>query len=262
DDLTIMPAASITGYDDSSYIVTSQNNSGALVMNVAAGSAYVTFPIGTSSNYSPAHIQQASSATSGNFNVRAMNTVLSGGTYGFVNSNTLKVVNRTWFVTTGVSTINTNLKFGWVAAAEVNGFNRNNAYVSHYTSSAWDIASASSATASANNTFELSRMGITSLSPFAVTEMGQPLKVKEQSLSNNFEIYPNPSKDVINVKLSNPSDDYQYELTDITGRTISTNTNNNSLNKFDVSNLGTGCYFIKITNKSDNKTITKRFIKN
>lgn len=262
DDLVILSAASITGYDDSYYVVTSQNNSGSLVMNVNAGSAYVTFPVGTSSNYSPAHIQQTSTATSGNFNVRAMNTVLSGGTYGFVNSNTLKVVNRTWFVNSSASTINANLKFGWVAAAEVNGFNRNNAYVSHYTSSAWDVASVGIATVAANNTFELSRMGMTSLSPFAVTEMGQALKVKEQSLSDNFEVYPNPSKDVINVKLSNPSDDYQYELTDITGRTISTSTNSNSLNKFDVSNLGTGCYFIKITNKTDNQTITKRFIKN
>ncbi|MBA2612059.1 MAG: T9SS type A sorting domain-containing protein [Bacteroidetes bacterium] len=260
-DLVIMPSAAITGYDDSNYIVTSQNNSGNLSMNVNAGSAYVTFPIGTSSNYSPAHIQQASAAGSGNFNVKAMNTVLSGGTYGFVNSNTLKVVNRTWLVSSAVSTINANLKFGWVAAAEVNGFNRTNAYVSHYTSSAWDVMSAGSASIAANNTYELARMNMTSLSPFAVTEAGQALKVKENSISNELEVYPNPSKDVVSVKLLNATDNYKYELTDITGRTISTNINSNNVNKFDVSNLVTGCYFIKITNLSDNKTVTKRFVK-
>jgi len=260
-DLEIASTGLITGYDDTKYVVTSGTLNGALVMNVNAGSAYVTFPVGTNSNYSPAFIQQASSATSGNFNVRAMNTVLGGGTYGPVNSNTLKVVNRTWFVNSNVASINSNLKFGWVAAAEVNGFDRTNAYVSHYTSGAWDVIAGSSATVAANNTFELSRSGVTSLSPFAVTEVGEPLKVKELSNALSFELYPNPSKDVVTVKLANPTDSYKYELTDITGRTILVNSNNNNLNKFDVSDLGTGCYFIKITNLSDNKTVTKRFVK-
>lgn len=259
-DLEIMPAATITGYDDTKYVITSGNTNGALVMNVNAGSSYVTFPVGTNSNYSPAFVQQASAASSGNFNVRAMNTVLSGGTYGPVNSNTLKVVNRTWFVNSGVSSINANLKFGWVAAAEVNGFDRTNAYVSHYTSNAWDVISGSSATLSANNTFELSRSGITSLSPFAVTEVGEPLKINEVSGLTGIELYPNPSKDAVTVNV-NTNDNFKYELTDITGRTILITFNANSLNKFDVSNLKTGYYFIKITNVDENKTITKRFVK-
>lgn len=259
-DLEIMSAATITGYDDTKYVVTSGNTNGALVMNVNAGSSYVTFPVGTNSNYSPAFVQQASVASSGNFNVRAMNTVLSGGTYGPVNSNTLKVVNRTWFVNSGVANINANLKFGWVAAAEVNGFDRTNAYVSHYTSNAWDVTSASSATVSSNNTFELSRSGITSLSPFAITEVGEPLKINEVSNLAGIELYPNPSKDAVTVKV-NANANFKYELTDITGRTILTASNANSLNKFDVSNLKTGYYFIKITNTEDNKTITKRFVK-
>ncbi|MBA3680934.1 MAG: T9SS type A sorting domain-containing protein [Bacteroidetes bacterium] len=260
-DLEIGAAAAIVGFDDTKYVVTSGNTNGALVMKVNAGSAYVTFPVGTNSNYSPAFVQQASAATSGNFNVRAMNTVLSGGTYGPVNSNTLKVVNRTWFVNSGVATINANLKFGWVAAAEVNGFDRTNAYVSHYTSNAWDVISGSSATVSANNTYELSRTGVTSLSPFAVTEVGEPLKIKELSNLTGIELYPNPSKDFVTIKMANSTDDFTYELTDITGRTILTTSNANSLNKFDVSNLKTGYYFIKITNTNDNKTITKRFVK-
>lgn len=260
-DLEILSAASITGYDDTKYVVTSGNTNGSLVMNVNSASSYVTFPIGTDSNYSPAFVQQTSTGSSGNFNVRAMNTVLSGGTYGPVNSNTLKVVNRTWFVNSSVATINANLKFGWVAAAEVNGFDRTNAYVSHYTSNAWDVISGSSATVAANNTFELSRTGVTSLSPFAVTEVGEPLKIKETSNLTGIELYPNPSKDVVTIKMANTTDDFKYELTDITGRTILTTSNANNLNKFDVSNLKTGYYFIKITNTTDNKTITKRFVK-
>ncbi|MEO6303224.1 MAG: T9SS type A sorting domain-containing protein [Bacteroidia bacterium] len=260
-DVELMSAASITGYDDTKYIVTSGNNSGSLIMNVTAGAPFVTFPVGTMANYSPAHVQQNSSASTGTFSVRTMSTVLSGGTSGFVNSQTLKVVDRTWFVHSDVSNINTNLTVDWVAAAEVNGFNRNNAYLSHFTSNSWDIATTSSATAGPNNTYQMSRTNLTSLSPFAVTEDAQALKVKELSKLAGIEVYPNPTKDAVNIKLVNSTDDYKYELTDITGRTILVNSNNNTLNKFDVSNLGTGCYFIKITNLTDNKTITKRFVK-
>ncbi len=261
-DMELMPAASITGYDDTKYIVTSgTNNSGSLIMNVTAGSSYVIFPVGTSSNYSPAQIQQASAATTGTFSVKAMNNVLSGGTYGFVNSQTLKVVDRTWFIHSGVTTLNTNIKLGWMAAAEVNGFNRNNSYISHYNSSAWDVASTASATAGANSTYELTRTGLTSLSPFAVTEAGQALKVPEVAKLTGIDVYPNPAKDMVTVKLINPTDEYKYELTDITGRTVSSVANTNTINRFDVSNLSTGCYFIKITNLSDNKAVTKRFVK-
>jgi hypothetical protein len=251
-DLVIMPAASITGYDDTKYIITSGSASGKLVMNVISGAAYVTFPIGLSGNYSPAYVQQASAATSGNFSAKC----------SVIYNMSLKAVNRIWDVESGVAVINANLKLGWMPSAELNGFNRNTAYISHYTSSAWDVAATSSAVVAANNTFELSRTGFTSLSPFAVVEQGQPLKINEIARSAGFELYPNPSKDLVYVKLNNSSDNYKYELTDITGRTISMSTNTNTENRFDISNLVSGCYFIKVTSLSDNKTTTKRFIKN
>jgi hypothetical protein len=259
-DLVMASTASITGYDDTKYIMTSENAAGSLVMNVTAGSSFLTFPVGTLSNYSPAYIQQNSSATSGNFNVKTMNNVLSSGTFGAINSANLKVVNRTWFVESTVATINANIKFGWVVAAEVNGFSRNNAYVSHYTTSIWDIVAASSATAGAYNTFELSRTGITSLSPFAVTETGQALKIKELVLSAGFEMYPNPSKDIITIKFSTPTDNFKYELFDISGRTVLSGASTHS-NKLDVSTLENGCYFMRVYNSNDNSIVTKRFVK-
>lgn len=252
-DLEIMSAASITGYDDTKYIVTSDNASGKLIQNVNSGSAYVTFPVGLASNYSPVYVQQTSSGTSGNFSVKC-NTLYTTG---------LKAVNRVWMVEgAGVSTINANLRFGWKAAAEINSFDRTNAYVSHYTNNAWDISTSSSATAGVNSTYELSRSGLTSLSPFAVVEANQPLKVSELSKQlANIEVYPNPSKDVLSVKVLNNNDEYSYELIDVTGRTIMTASNANPINKFDVSNLGAGCYFIKVTNLSENQSTTKRFVK-
>lgn len=252
-DLTILPAASIVGYNDTRYVVTSSTFTGALVMNVIAGSVYVTYPIGVMTDYSPAYIQQDAAAISGNFSARTM-TVQSIG---------LKMVNRNWDVTSTVATINVNLKFGWVLAAELNGFNRTNAYVSHYTSSLWDVISPGAATVAANSTFELSRTGLTSLSPFAVVENGQLLAVNEISdAKEEISLYPNPAHDVLYVKLLNTSDNCTYQLSDITGRVISNTTHFDSNKGLAVSDLETGTYFIKITNHDQNKTTTKRFIKN
>lgn len=258
--LTIAAAASITGYDDTKYIVTSKDASGQLVMNVVAGSSYVTFPVGTSVNYSPAYIQQTSSGTSGNFNVKAMNGVYTNGTSGGLNSNTLKVVNRTWLISSSVPQVNMNLKLGWVSAAEVNGFNRANSYITHYTSSAWDVHTASTAASGSNNTYESTRTGITSLSPFAVTEVGQGVGIKETA-ANNFELFPNPAKDKLTIKLMNATADNTYEITDITGKVVAGKTSNSIQNTFDISHLNSGCYFIKVTNVADNTTSVTKFIK-
>jgi len=252
-DLEIAPTASITGYDDTKYVVTSENGSGVLIQSVSSGAAYVTFPVGLSSNYSPAYVQQTSAGTTGNFSAKCHSLPASA---------TLKAVNRTWMIeAVGVTNINANLKLGWKATEEMNSFNRTNAYISHYTSAMWDVSASAGATAGAHNTFELSRTGLTSLSPFAVVENGQPLKVSELSKLDGLEIYPNPSNDVLNIKLLNNSDEYHYELIDLTGRTIQTASNANPVNKFDISGLESGCYFIKITNLADNKSLTKRFVK-
>ncbi|MES2679545.1 MAG: T9SS type A sorting domain-containing protein [Bacteroidota bacterium] len=260
-DLTIASGGTITGYNETRYVATTGTGFGRLKMNVAAGGSFVTFPVGTLANYSPAHIQQASAATSGNIMVKAMNDVLTAGYSGF-SAGSMPVVHRTWFIDaeTGV-TVNMNLKLGWVAAAEVNSFNRNSAMIRHYTNNAWDTYTSGAATAGANTTFELTRTGITSLSPFAVADNTAPLKVGEISNTVAFEMFPNPAKDVIVLKVPSSSDAYKFEVIDITGKTISTNLQSGNAFKLNVSDLQPGCYFIKTTNTTDNSTGVKRFIK-
>jgi len=252
-DLEIMPAASITGYDDTRYVVTSEATSGKLIQNVSSAGTFVTFPVGLENNYSPAYVQQTSTGTTGNFSAKC---------HSLTGMASLKAVNRLWMVEgAGVATIDANLKFGWKSTAEINTFNRTNAFVSHFTAGAWDLTAATSATAGVYGTFELSRTGLNSLSPFAVVENGQPVGINTISKLSGIEMYPNPSKDFINLRVANATGEYQYELIDVTGRTILTISNTNSVNKFDLSSLGFGCYFVKITNLSDNKTTTKRFVK-
>ena len=252
-DLVISPIASIVGYSDTRYVVTSETHTGAVVMNVVAGSVYVVFPIGVMNDYSPAYVQQTATATSGNFSART-NTVASLG---------LKMVNRNWHVASNVAAINANLKFGWVAAAEVNGFDRTNAYISHYTSSMWDISTTGSSTVASNNTYEISRTGLTSLSPFAVVENGQPLAVNEiYEAENNIVVYPNPANDVLHIKSLNTTDTYVCVLSDITGRVIKSIPNFTNTTELFVSDLESGSYFVTLTNLSQNTNTTKRFIKN
>ncbi|MBL7933833.1 MAG: T9SS type A sorting domain-containing protein [Bacteroidia bacterium] len=250
-DLMIHSAGSITGYDDTKYVVTSAEYAGSVVMNVNSGGAYVTYPIGLSSNYSPVHIQQAAAGATGNFKAKCE----------VMYTQMMKSVDRMWFLESSAATVNANVRFGWQAAAEINSFDRTNAYVSHMTGTSWDVVSAGSASVSVNNTYELSRTGLTSLSPFAVVEPNQPLAISKHTKVEGVELFPNPSKDVIYVKIPNSSEEYSFELIDITGKTIMSISNTNELNKVDVSNLKSGYYFIKINNLTENKTATKGFVK-
>jgi hypothetical protein len=258
--LTIMPTASISGYSDSKYIVTSETTSGALEMNVVGGSTFVTFPIGTSDNYSPVQIQQAGGASTGNFNVRAMNTVLSNATYGFVSSSISKVVDRTWFINSSVPNMNMNMKLGWVSAAELNGFDRNNAYITNY-GSGWDVMTPSTAMTGPDNTYQLARSGITSLNPaFAVTEDGEPIGIKEVAAADGINLYPNPTGAVLNVAVNNANSNFRYELTDLSGRVVSSKDAGNT-QAFDVKGLEAGYYFVRITDLEANTISIKKFIK-
>ncbi|HEY1040659.1 MAG TPA: T9SS type A sorting domain-containing protein [Bacteroidia bacterium] len=257
-DLIISSSASVSGYNDSAYIVTSQDGAGNLVMNVSTGSPYTTFPVGTFSGYSPVYIQQTASGTSGNFSARVRNSVLENGTSGTVSSEISKVVDRTWFLNSTTSTVDANIKLGWQQAAEVNGFDRENAYISNYGTS-WDQVAPGSSAGGDFNTFELTRSGIIDLGPFAVIDSWQVIKLNEINPEAAFTIYPNPARDVVSIKMPD-SDDYKYELVDLTGK-ILLSESSKGFNKFNLTDLESGCYFVKVTNLSSNATVTKRIIK-
>ena len=77
---------------------------------------------------------------------------------------------------------------------------------------------------------------------------------KNVSVKNNFEIYPNPAKDFINIKFSENSNN-QFEIINIAGTKVKTIHVNNNTEKIDISGLKAGVYFIK-----SNENIVK-FIK-
>ena len=258
--LTISPTASITNADDTRYIVTL--GSGYLAMTVNQNSAYVIYPIGTDT-YGPAKIQQTAAGSTAIFLVRAMDGVWTNGTTGSNATINQSVVDRTWLIDTDTSsvTVDMNLKLGWQTVEEVNSFNRNVAYIAHYYNGVWDNVAPSAAVVGSFNTYEITRSGITSLSPFVVADTSAAIGVSENGFNAFVSVYPNPSADVITVSLANNNNEvFKYEIFDATGKLVMTVSNSNQQNKFDLSKFSKGSYFLKITN-SNSAFVTKRVVK-
>ena len=147
-----------------------------------------------------------------------------------------------------------------MATSEVNGFDRTNAFISHYWNSDWDAPASTSAVAGMNNTYEIARTGITSLSPFTVAEEYTELSVDEETALSNINLYPNPCTDVMNVSYANStSQKYMHQVTDLAGRSYDVVNNGN--NQMDVSVLSKGLYLLKMTNLETNEVTVKQFIK-
>jgi hypothetical protein len=252
--LSIQSGGMISAYSDNNYVVTS--GSGKLSMNVITNDSYVVFPVGTSSSYSPASIQQTASGSTGMFMVSTMDGLWAQGSTGTNIATTQKVVNRTWMVEgdLGVN-VNMNLKLGWVAAAEANGFNRTHMFITHYHDAMWDTYASSAAISASNNTYEATRLNITSLSPFGVADQNSSVEVNETA-GLSINVFPNPSADFLIVG-GTSADAYKYEVSDLSGKSVLTS----SMNKIDVSNLKTGFYFIKATNLNSNECVVKSFVK-
>ncbi|HYG50775.1 MAG TPA: T9SS type A sorting domain-containing protein [Flavobacteriales bacterium] len=261
--LTIASTGAITNFDDNNYIIA--QGSGKLIMHVNSAGPYVTFPIGTYTNYSPAYVQQTASGTSGNFHASVMSGVYTNGTTGFNSALTESLVNRTWLIEeeSGVS-VNTNIKLGWKAAAEVNGFDRTSCYISHYNGGMWDAQAPAAASTGSFSTYEITRLSLATLSPFAVADDNAVLETEELAmLQEGIVIYPNPSRDYVFVENANYINDFKYEVVDVTGKVIMAVdiANKGDRHVFDVTKLINGYYFIRATNLNTKEIITKRFIK-
>lgn len=88
---------------------------------------------------------------------------------------------------------------------------------------------------------------------------GQSLRT-DSFLASKFSVYPNPVNDVISIN----SDNVAFEnisLTDINGRIIKETTTNSVMNyNFNISDLNSGIYFLKI--KTSEGILDKKIIKN
>jgi fibronectin-binding autotransporter adhesin len=163
-DLTIGNSGSITNASASNYIVAT--GTGTLKQQVVAGGSK-SFPVGTSTAYTPASITLTGGSTTDIFNVRMFPAFYSGGTTGsIINSNTLSC---SWMI---AETVNggsdATVSLQWPASIELPGFNRTLSRVAHYTAGSWDYG-LTDINATGTNPYTVTRSGFTSFSPFAVS---------------------------------------------------------------------------------------------
>ncbi len=179
-DVTLAPAATLTGGSAASYIRTdvSPTATGKLVRTVANNATDVLFPVGTST-YTPAKLQQTVAGAPDNFGVRVFDGARPGGLTG--TPVTADVVSRTWDVTEATAGgANATLTVQWNTADEATSFNRDSSTVVHFEGGAWNnlLGDYAPATAVAANVWARSRTGLTAFSPFSVQDYQQVLPVE------------------------------------------------------------------------------------
>ena len=166
----------IVGASASNFVVQAGTGNLCIEQLGSAGRPAAVFPIGTAvGSYTPATL--ANGGTPDTYCARVSVGIARQG-----NPVTLHVVNRTWDVaeaTAGGS--NATLSLQWNAAEEIGGFARGLSAVVHYENSVWNSACATCYGAAAAGTvagsYQQSRPGLTSFSPFGVQDNAKPLPV-------------------------------------------------------------------------------------
>lgn len=171
--LTLVDNVGITGAGAGSYFIT--NGKGGLKKD-NVGSQDFTFPVGTETGYSPVVLTNL--GITDNFTVHA-----GDGAYPTYADNvpqgspvTRMAVNKTWYISEDMpGGSNVTMSLSWNASDELSSFNRNACYISHYKNNKWDTIIGGPVAGS--DPYTKSRSGITSFSPFAVTNPDSPLPV-------------------------------------------------------------------------------------
>jgi len=79
-------------------------------------------------------------------------------------------------------------------------------------------------------------------------------------LAQNIVMYPNPTSNLLNIKLMDGNGDFGYSIVNILGQVVKIGTLNNGINTVSLGTLNTGLYFVKVTDGT--KSTTSKLIKN
>jgi ELWxxDGT repeat protein len=146
------------------------------------GASPIVFDVATS-GASNTPVTITNYGTQDYFTVSVKNGVFKNGITG--DSVTQQTVNKTWNISKqNAGTENANITLQWNASDELPGFNRNNVYLNHYTSGAWD--SGTPGIAAGSGPYSFTRNGVTSFSPFSITSSSVVLPVTLLNFSATY----------------------------------------------------------------------------
>ncbi len=216
---------SISGGSANSYIITS--GAGTFGTYLSAGDSIV-FPIGTIYNYAPITLRDATGTVSNEVAARVTDAVNKNGVSGVRLSDSQPVVSATWWLSSSnVVGINYDIQPTWNSNMEVNGFNRNHAYISHFTTE-WDSVSLS-IPLQVGSMYSTIRKGLFSLGGFSIADTAARLRDASNSVRHistdypTITISPNPVIDNFNVfyALTGESNIHaEISVVDVTGRKL------------------------------------------
>lgn len=103
--------------------------------------------------------------------------------------------------------------------------------------------------------FEVAKATLGALQHFAVASTESSLNTENVVLEKEFNIFPNPAKEFINLSLNSKIKDFTFEISDFSGKLISTSKNNK---KISVTNLKPGIYIGTL--KVNSQKLSKKFI--
>jgi ELWxxDGT repeat protein len=162
--------SSFYGYNSNNYVVT--NSTGTLTFeNVQAfGRGAAFFPIGTSAHYNLLILQNF--GTNDVFNARVAPSIHRSYTGEIGDANTTitnNAVNTTWFINEEVQGgSQVYMIANWLPSQEMNGFNRAQTILGHYTNNLWTLNDPFNANDNGDGTYGISRNNVSSFSPFGV----------------------------------------------------------------------------------------------
>lgn len=85
------------------------------------------------------------------------------------------------------------------------------------------------------------------------------LGVDQFEQETDFEISPNPAKNELNIKLANTINNASVNIYDVLGKKVFSKSLSAVSSSIDVSRWNAGVYLVRVS--ADNKTLTKRFVK-
>lgn len=218
-----VPPNGIAGHQSPQKFYIVAEKGGTLTADVPPNTT-VPFSLGTYDAYLPFIILPSNTTPLNRITVGIKKGVQTNGNFGASVSSTQPVVNATWNVTSTLSTgLNLDISVGWPISMEVNSFNRNQMYISHYTGTAWDsVATSAALLDNIIGVFFAARTGITSLSPFGVFDINTKVSVEDKFTSEDaVTIYPNPTNGNTYLKvILGDATSLTALVKDITGKTV------------------------------------------